>query len=296
MAAYYFAKWLSAVCCLLPDGLLELAGRALGLLTWPLIPAKRRRMARENVARCLGVADGEAARIAKASWVRFGPMFFEVMRFPKWKGRLSERVEIEGAAHLEKVLALGRGAVIATSHGGNWELMGAALSEAGYPIVAVGMRQKEAGFDRFITETRRAMGMHVTYKDDVREMFAMMKRGWVIGLLMDQDVSRRDGIVLPWFGRPTNVVQGPAVFGRFQNVPIVPGYITRLSDGRHKIILHPPVPVERTRDKRADIRRAMEAVGRALESHIRAHPEEWFWLHDRWKSVRGLERADGAPR
>ena len=148
------------------------------------------------------------------------------------------------------------------------------------------MRQKEAGFDRFINEYRRSVGMHITYKDNVREMFALLKRGWAIGLLMDQDISRRDGIVFQWFGRPTNFVQGPAVLARHQNAPIIPGFIHRLPDGRHRIFLHPPIFVDRTKDKEEDIRKAMEVVARTLEQHIRRYPEEWFWLHDRWKSQR----------
>ena len=284
--AYYFARFMSWLCCRLSDRGSERVGNFLGRLTWPFIPARRRRMAVENVSICLGAVPQEAVRIAKASWVRFGPMLFEVMRFPVLKPRFLEMAEIEGAAYLWEGLSLGRGAVIASAHTGNWELMGGVLAAAGFPTVGVAMRQKEAGFDRFINEYRRGVGMHVTYKDNVREMFALLKKGWAIGLLMDQDSDHRSGIVFDWFGRPTNFVQGPAALARHQNAPIVPGYIHRLPDGHHRIRFYPPIFVERTKDKAADIRRAMEAVSRTLEQHIRRYPEEWFWLHDRWKSQR----------
>ena len=290
MMIYYLEKCLSFFCCLLPERVCEAVGRALGSLTWPLVPAKRRKMATDNVVQCLGVSEQEAERIAKASWVRFGPMAFEVLRFPRFKGRLNERVELEGLDEVKKLLALGRGVVFATSHCGNWELLGGALAEAGVQLVAVGMKQKESGSDRFITENRSLVGMHVTYKNDVREMFRMLKEGWAIGLLMDQDVSARDGIVIDWFGRPTNFAQGPATLARHQGLPIIPIYITRLPDGRHRGIIHAPIPVSRTKDKKADILEATRAVGRVLEEHIRRHPEEWFWLHDRWKSVRYIQQ------
>ena len=290
MMIYYLEKCLSFFCCLLPERVCEAVGRALGSLTWPLVPAKRRKMATDNVVQCLGVSKQEAEQIAKASWVRFGPMAFEVLRFPRFKGRLNERVELEWLDEVKKLLALGRGVVFATSHCGNWELLGGALAEAGVPLVAVGMKQKESGSDRFITENRSLVGMHVTYKNDVREMFRMLKEGWAIGLLMDQDVSARDGIVIDWFGRPTNFAQGPATLARHQGLPIIPIYITRLPDGRHRGIIHAPIPVSRTKDKKADILEATRAVGRVLEEHIRRHPEEWFWLHDRWKSVRYIQQ------
>ena len=290
MIIYYLEKCLSFFCCLLPECVCEALGQALGALSWPLVPKKRRKMAKDNVRQCLGVSEEEAERIAKASWVRFGPMAFEVLRFPRFKGRLNERVELQGLDEVKKLLALGRGVVFATSHCGNWELLGGALAEAGVPLVAVGMKQKESGSDRFITENRSLVGMHVTYKNDVREMFRMLKEGWAIGLLMDQDVSIRDGVVIDWFGRPTNFAQGPATLARHQGLPIIPIYITRLSDGRHRGVIHAPIPVSRTKDKKADVLEATRAVGRVLEEHIRSHPEEWFWLHDRWKSVRYLQQ------
>ena len=73
---------------------------------------------------------------------------------------------------------------------------------------------------------------------------------------------------------------------RSAGLGVIPGYITRKEDGTHKIIFHAPVEGPRTKDKRADIRTAEQAVNRVLEQHIREHPEEWFWLHDRWKSMR----------
>lgn len=290
--SYVTAKFFSFIFCALPRRFCEWLGRLLGRLTWPFVPSRRRKMARENVMRCLRVDENEAEKIARASWVRFGPMLLEVLRFPKMRGHMDEYVEIEGAEILREGLALGRGAVIATSHSGNWELMGGALSEAGFPIVGVAMRQKEKGFDKFINEYRRLVGMHITYKDDVREMFRMMKDGWAIGLLMDQDVGRRDGIVFDWFGQPTNFAHGSATLARFGGAPIFPGYITRLADGRHKIMIYPPIFVEKTHDKKEDVRRAMIELSRVLEQHIRDYPEEWFWLHDRWKSVRKIQRED----
>ena len=77
--------------------------------------------------------------------------------------------------------------------------------------------------------------------------------------------------------------------GRFQGIPVFPGYITRISDGHHKIIIYPPIFVDKTKDKAGDIRKAMIAISEVLEAHIRKYPEEWFWLHDRWKSVRNKD-------
>ena len=283
---YYLVRFLSRVVCLLPGRFCDRLGRALALALWPFLPARRKKLAASQVAMCLGTDERESARIAKESAVRFGPMLFEVLRFPVIVRNMADYVEIEGREHLEGVLAQGKGAVIATGHAGNWELMGGALSQAGFPLIGVAMRQRDAAMDRFINEYRRLVGMHIIYKNDVREMFRMMKEGWIVGLLADQDTNRHDGIVLDFFGKPTNCVPGPAAMARSAGIGVIPGYITRKKDGTHKIIFHAPVEVPRTKDKRADIRTAEQAVNRVLEQHIREHPEEWFWLHDRWKSMR----------
>lgn len=283
---YYLVRFLSRVVCLLPGRFCDRLGRAMALALWPFLPARRKKLAASQVAMCLGTDERESERIAKESAVRFGPMLFEVLRFPVIVRNMADYVEIEGREHLEGVLAQGKGAVIATGHAGNWELMGGALSQAGFPLIGVAMRQKDAAMDRFINEYRRLVGMHIIYKNDVREMFRMMKEGWIVGLLADQDTNRHDGIVLDFFGKPTNCVPGPAAMARSAGIGVIPGFITRKADGTHKIIFHAPVEVPRTKDKRADIRTAEQAVNRVLEQHIREHPEEWFWLHDRWKSMR----------
>jgi KDO2-lipid IV(A) lauroyltransferase len=284
--SYYIALFFSKIFCLLSAGFCRRLGDLLGALTWPIVPQKRKRLATDQIQFCLKVSGQEAERIAKKSWTRFGSMFIEVMRFPVMKDHIEKYVKIEGRENIEKGLALGCGGIIATAHSGNWELLGAALALSGFPIVGVAMKQKEAGMDRFINDYRRLVGMHVTYKTSVREMFSMLKEGWIIGLLMDQDASRHDGILLEFFGRETNCVQGPASLARFKAAPIFPTFITQNEDGTHTIIIHKPVFVEKTQDKHEDIRRTTAILTKIIEDHIRKYPEEWFWLHDRWKSVR----------
>ena len=90
--SYYLAKIFSYICCLLPARFCDWLGNQLGRLTWLVVPQKRKRMARENIQRCLEVDAAEAERIAKASWVRFGPMLLEVLRFPVLRNHLTEYV------------------------------------------------------------------------------------------------------------------------------------------------------------------------------------------------------------
>jgi KDO2-lipid IV(A) lauroyltransferase len=283
---YYVLKAISLIACILPRGLCEFLGRALGNLAWLVVPQKRKKLAVDQVRMCLGVDDVEALRIAKASAVRFGPMLFEVLRFPVIKKHPERYVRIEGLEKLQQGMADGRGAIFAAAHSGNWELMGGAFAMAGIPLVGVAMKQKDSAADRFINEYRTLIGMHITYKTGVREMFDMLKKGWVIVLIMDQDTNRHDGIILDFFGRPTNCTPGAASMARFQGVPIFPCFMHRDEKGNHTLVVHDPLYVEKTADKRGDIRRTTQKINDIIEGHVRKYPEEWFWLHDRWKSVR----------
>ena len=204
MFSYYAMKVLSFFLCLLPHGAAMALGTGLARLAWIFIPARRKALAREQVMRCLGVSEEEAARIARASSLRFGPMLMEVLRFPVMQQHMSDYVTLTGAVEeLRAVVEEGRGAVFATSHSGNWELMGGAFAAAGFPLVGVAKRQSSAGMDRFINEYRSLVGIHVTYRSGVREMFRMIDEGWIIGLISDQDPALRDGVIVDFFGQPT---------------------------------------------------------------------------------------------
>ena len=136
MFSYAAMKFLSRLICLLPHGAAMALGTGLARLAWIFIPARRKALAREQVMRCLGVSDAEAERIARASSLRFGPMLMEVLRYPVMQLHMSDYVTLTGAVEeLRAVVEEGSGAVFATSHSGNWELMGGAFASAGFPLV-----------------------------------------------------------------------------------------------------------------------------------------------------------------
>ena len=287
MFSYYAMKVLSRLICLLPHSAAMALGAGLARLAWIFVPARRKRLARTQVMNCLHVPEAEAERIARVSSLRFGPMLMEVLRFPVMKERMEDYVAITGAIDdVRTAVAAGKGAIFATSHSGNWELMGGAFACAGLPIVGVAKKQSSGGMDRFINEYRALVGMHITYHTGVREMFRMIDAGWIIGLISDQDPSLRDGIIVDFFGQPTNAFTGAAAIARRCRVPIFPVFIHREANGHHILTVDPPITVEKTDDRGADVRRVTQLVTHRIEDWIHTYPEEWFWLHDRWKSLR----------
>ena len=239
------------------------------------MPAKRKKLATENICRCLKVSSEEADRIARESTVQFGAMFMEVLSFPKLKKNMQSHVKVVGLEHLTRYKnSSERGAVIMTCHSDNWELMGGAFAQNSIPLVGVAKKQKSEGADKFINEYRTLIGMHITYRSGVR------------GLIMDQDVGRDDGVIVKFFNQATNFVTGAASMSRFRKIPIFPAFMHKNFDGTHTLEIFPPLQVEKTSDKHADIKSMTQKLATLIEEHIKKYPDEWFWLHDRWKSMR----------
>ena len=284
---YRFLKLLSGLVCMLPLKFCLTFGRGLARLIWIFLPGKRKRLAIENIIRCLNVTPDEAARIARESTVQFGAMFMEVLSFPKLKNNMARHVKVVGLEHLTAYKnSSEKGAVIMTCHSDNWELMGGAFAQNGIPLVGVAKKQKSEGADKFINEFRTLIGMHITYRSGVREMYKMLDEGHFIGLIMDQDVGRTDGVVVKFFNRATNFVTGAASMSRFRKIPIFPAFMHKNSDGTHTLEIFPPLKVEKTSDKHHDLKLMTQRLATLIEEHVRKYPDEWFWLHDRWKSMR----------
>lgn len=282
--SYYFVIFLSRLVCLLPTALRRFFGKSLGQLCWLVVPPKRRKLAVDNIKRSLLLDDAAATKLAKKSVTRFGDMFLEVLCVPKYNPEnVGQYVELKGAKNLEKALSYGRGAVLATAHTGNWELLGAALAMHHFPLVAVVQKQTNGAMDRFINEYRTMAGMHVTYKTGVLEMVRLLGTGKIIGLLMDQD-AHQDGAFVDFFGRKASTPKGAAALARMKNAPIVPAFITQKADGTHQAIIGDPVWVHKTKDREQDIYVTTQQLTTMIECHIRQYPQEWFWLHNRWKT------------
>lgn len=282
---YRFVKLLSKLVCLMPLALRQRLGDAFGAFCWLLIPGKRKKMAVENIQLSLGVSGQEAKQVARLSAVRFGRMFMEVLYFPRITPlNIREYVAMEGEEHLREALKAGKGVVLTTAHSGNWELLGAALAMYGFPLVAVVQRQTSAAMDHFINEYRMLAGMQIEYKTGVRDMVRLLNAGKVIGLLIDQDAHH--GVFVDFFGREASTAPGAAALARLTGAPIVPAFISGSGDGAHKVSIYPAFAVETTDEREQDILRTTQKLTEIVEDHIRLHPREWFWLHNRWKTRR----------
>ncbi len=293
---YTFMKCLSFVICRLPSVLRRHFGGFLGCFFWTFVPEKRKRLAQTQILECRITDDPKVAMdIARQSTTRFGRMIIEVLSYPVYtKKRLDKKITIRGKERLDALQASGEGAIFMASHAGNWELLGAFLATSGYPLISVAQEQNSKSADTFINEYRTMMKQHVTYKTGIRDMIRFLNDGHYIGLLMDQDPGYT-GILVTLFGRPTLTADGPAKLASLKNYPIYPIFIHEDRPYHHVVEVHPPIRPYTAQEhlskeeKNRRIHAVTQQLNDCLEAHIRAYPQDWFWLHNRWKWTKRYE-------
>lgn len=289
MLGYYAVKIFSKIMCVLPLCLRKLFASFVGGVAVLVVQDWRLKMAQANVQECLGVSPEQAKRIAEDSLRRFGRMVVEVLRFPLLnKDNISEYVTVEGLEYLEKAYAEGKGVIMCTGHYGNWELLGATVALHGYPMLSITRKQNNANMDKAINEFRQMVGQKVTYNRGGHGLLAisrMLKEKNLLGVLYDQDTND-DGVEIDIFGKRSIIPLGPAALSRLYGSPILPIFLHNNDDWTCTAKIYPPLYTPKTKDKEQDFYQVTRQLVDILEQEITAHPEMWFWVHDRWKDGR----------
>jgi Kdo2-lipid IVA lauroyltransferase/acyltransferase len=261
-------------------------GGVLGSVAYYVLPRERNRaLAHLEIAFCSEMNLPERRRVARRSFQNLGKNAVELVNFPRLKKELDRRITVEGREFLEEGLARGRGLIWITGHLGNWELMACYMAHKGYPFRVVAREIYESRLNRLLLGFRNDAAVKVILRDSPsagREMLKALKDGEVIGMLIDQDTQVK-GVMADFFGRKANTPAGPAILARRRAVPVLAGFIHRVSDGRHRIVIHPPIEIAETSDAERDIVTNTERFNKMIERHIREDPEGWVWMHRRWR-------------
>ncbi len=211
-----------------------------------------------------------------------------------------ERIEVDEDDALRHALERGRGAVAVTGHYGNWEGCLAGLVARGVPATVVVQRQENPLVDAYLNRGRAGAGTEVVDRGDAaRGALRALRRGRAVFFVADQDAGRT-GVFVPFFGRPASTHRGPAMIARRAGAPLVAMAATRTGDLRYRIDAS---EVDAGREGEVDdvVERLTAAFTAWLEARVRARPEQYFWLHRRWKTAPpadldgAAERAATAP-
>jgi KDO2-lipid IV(A) lauroyltransferase len=282
-ALVYVVGWLVGR---LPVRVGQALGAGLGRAAYWLLPG-RRRVALDNLTLVYGetLSPARRAAIARGCFEHLGTTVLECCRlFFGPRERLLGRVRGRGLEHLGAALAHGRGVFFLTGHFGNWELLAATHGLAGFGLSVVVRPLDNPYLDAVIARARERSGLRaISKRDAVQGVRAALARGECIGILLDQDAGR-EGVFVPFLGHSASTSRALAVLALKTRAPVVPAFIHRLPDGGHELVLDPAIPLAVTGDLDHDIEVNTARFTETIERHVRAHPEQWFWVHRRWKS------------
>jgi KDO2-lipid IV(A) lauroyltransferase len=228
----------------------------------------------------------ELVRIAKGAYRNLAIVcaeFFDLQRMNR--ARLNRLLDIEGLERSQRALEKKKGLLIVGAHFGNWELMAVAVSVFIAPGVAVYRPLDNPFLDRIVRYIRSATGnIPVPKKRAMLQMSRCLGRNGTVGVLIDQNVSWKEGIFVDFFGRPACTTDGFAQMALRAETPVIPAFMLRKPDGRYRLIIGEEVNIIRTGDWEADVRANTQQLTSMIEDMIRQYPDQWLWLHQRWKT------------
>ena len=263
-----------------------------GKLLYRLLPI-RRRVILENLRRVYGdaVPDEEITRLAQAHYGHLGRLVLELLWFP-WisAARRAAMVRVENLQALESALAQGKGVLVLTGHFGNFEVATAAVLDI-YPHARgrfwfVRRPIKPAWLDALLTRRFRRAGFGVLPKrGGLDAILDRLSAGDLVVFPFDQHAGRKDGVVVDFFGHPAGTFRSLAILALDTGAPVVPAASWRESDGQHVLRFEEALAPIESDDVNEAIRCNSRAYNAALERMILRHPEQWWWVHRRWKTA-----------
>lgn len=297
----------------LPEDRAVALGRRLGLTAHGVLP-RRRAVARAGLRQALGDQCGEAQlhALCRRNFAHYGVVLAEFLRLPRLTdAQLLDRFTVTGLEHVHAARARGRGLIVLTAHVGNWEYLAAAQAAWGLDIAVITRHAHQAGVDRFWQGIRRDRGIRFLHAwRSLRTLVRHLRDGGAVGMSIDQNEGGTSGARVPFFGREAGTVKAPALLAARTGCPVIMALSWRDDHGRHHAsfseelpLVGPAGPVRAPgKDGRpgrqdgpgakgsspeADLAAVIDATTRGynarLEAFIRAHPEQWTWVHRRWK-------------
>ena len=262
-------------------------GRLLGRLMQP-ISGYRRRVAEVNLELCFPELDATArAKLLKRNFEALGLSIVEMaLAWCAPRDKVTQLAhQYEGLEHLERAQVEGRGVILLSFHFTHLEI-GARLIAEALPVHPMYRRNRNPHIDRFIREARARHMAEPIEREAMRDLVRTLKGGGTVWYAPDQSYNLRHSVFVPFFGVATSTITTTSRLARSGNALVIPYLPIRRPDGRFQLTLLPPLEGFPSGDDTADTRR----INELLESVVREHPEQYLWIHRRFKT-----RPDGEP-
>ncbi len=273
---------------LLPRHAARKVGASAGSLAG-LFAVRLRQVGEVNVNLALPSTTPERrSALLRVMFRRLGEQVAEFCQMTAYTPRYAQRevFRYKGLQHYLKAREKGGGVLVLTGHLGAWELSSFLHSLVGYPMGMVIRRLDNPLIDRFVNDVRCLHGNRVLHKDDfARGLLRAMHKGETVGILMDTNMTPPQGVFVPFFGVDACTASGLARVARRSGAAVLPGFLL-WSDTEQRYVLHfgEELQLQRTSDEEADALANTQLFARVTEEYIRRYPEQWLWVHRRWKT------------
>lgn len=282
---YILVLALEKLICALPWRWAMAFGRGLGRFIFSVL-AIRKKVTCDNLQHAFPEKTRtEIEDIARRAYIHFGQSIIEFLRMPIMSAAyFQEKIRFVPDDFVAGIVREPLGAICLSGHFGNWELLAASLAQSGIAMIGVAKEQRNHLVDRMIARNRHQLGIEtVPTGMAVRAVVKALKQNKFIALLGDQD-AHREGVFVHFMGRPSSTAPGPASLALKTGAPIIFGAIVREENGRHTGYLERVDFSDLSGDSPENIKILTQRHAAVLEKFVRTWPEQWFWMHKRWKT------------
>lgn len=275
-AVYLLLRALAAVGNMFPLREARKVGAAIGDFLH-FVDRKHRRIAAKNLERA-----GMPLSLIPRVYRQIGIGVIEWVQMPRML-RYGGFVRLHKFDIFDRELAKGKGLIAVIAHQGNWEIGGLGVCLAGYPLHSLARPLDNEYIDRWVTQFRTSTGQRIIPKyNALQEMIRVLKSNGILVIQADQD-AKQMGVLANFFGRPASTIRSPGLLSLKYGAPIVPVEVYREGSVTHAVASDPIYPADYK--GRPDAVKAMtQAFTARFEEFVRRHPDQWSWIHRRWKS------------
>lgn len=263
-------------------------GACLGYL-WFYVVRIRRKLVLEHIRKAFPEkSEKEIKTIARKNFVNYGNSFIEFLQQPVMNQKLFNKMAYtEGFENYASALAQKKGVFILSLHLGNWEFMSTNASLMGIDIHVLTKKLKAGGLNEVWTKIRVAQGLKLIAAEKTTfDILRVIKKGGTVGFILDQFMGPPVGVRTKFFGHETGTAASLALFADRTRSPVIPTYNVREKDGRIKTVFEPAVPFVEQGSTEKNISFMTQVYTSRIEDIVKKYPDQWLWLHRRWKPFR----------